>query len=71
MCNCSKIVGYLLILVGVILLLANLGIIPVALIKAVLWPAILIGIGVWMLLRARCRARKPAAKPQTCEQHQP
>jgi hypothetical protein len=45
-----------LILIGAIFLLINLGILPVALLKALLaqwWPVILIVLGLWMLVRPR------------------
>lgn len=45
-----------LILVGTILLLVNLGMLPIAELKALLakwWPLILIVIGVWQLVRPR------------------
>ena len=45
-----------LIAVGVIFLLINLGILPVAELRALLaqwWPLILIVLGVWLLIRPR------------------
>ena len=44
-----------LILVGAVFLLINLGILPVAELKALLakwWPAILIALGIWKLIGA-------------------
>jgi len=52
----SRFGAIVLILVGGIFLLINLGIVPVAEIKALLttwWPLILIVIGVWQLARPR------------------
>jgi len=52
----SRLGAVVLILVGGIFLLINLGILPVAEIKALLgkwWPLILIVIGVWQLARPR------------------
>ena len=52
----SRFGAIVLILVGSILLLVNLGILPVAELRALLakwWPAILIVIGVWQLTRPR------------------
>ena len=52
----SRLGAAVLILVGGIFLLINLGILPVAEIKALLakwWPLILIVIGVWQLARPR------------------
>ena len=52
----SRTGAYILILIGVIFLLVNLGILPVAELKALLaqwWPLILILVGVAMLLRPR------------------
>ena len=46
----------ILILVGAIFLLVNLGVLPVAELRQVLakwWPLILIGVGVWLLGRPR------------------
>jgi len=48
--------AFILILIGVIFLLINLGVLPVAELKALLaqwWPLILILVGVAMLLRPR------------------
>lgn len=45
-----------LIAIGVIFLLINLGVLPVAQLKALLaqwWPLILIFLGVWLLIRPR------------------
>jgi hypothetical protein len=50
----SRTGAFILILIGVIFLLINLGILPVAELKALLaqwWPLILILVGVAMLLR--------------------
>jgi len=50
----SRAGAFILILIGVIFLLINLGILPVAELKALLaqwWPLILILVGVAMLLR--------------------
>lgn len=52
----SRFGAIVLILIGVIFLLINLGILPVAELKAQLaqwWPLILIVIGAWMLVRPR------------------
>lgn len=52
----SRFGAIVLILIGGIFLLINLGILPVAQLKALLaqwWPVILIVIGVWMLVRPR------------------
>ena len=52
----SKFGAIVLILIGGIFLLVNLGFLPVAELKALLaqwWPVILIVIGVWMLVRPR------------------
>ena len=49
-----------LILVGTIFLLVNLGMLPIAELKALLakwWPLILILIGVWQLVRPRQNGR--------------
>jgi len=46
----------ILILVGAVFLLINLGIVPAAELKALLakwWPLILIVVGAWLLLRTR------------------
>lgn len=48
--------AYILILVGGIFLLVNLGVLPVAELRQLLakwWPLILIAIGVWLLSRPR------------------
>ena len=50
----------ILILIGTILLLVNLGMLPIAELKALLakwWPLILIVIGVWQLVRPRRDSR--------------
>ncbi|HUN70590.1 MAG TPA: DUF5668 domain-containing protein, partial [Burkholderiales bacterium] len=50
--NRSRIGAFLLILIGVVFLLINLGVLPVAELKALLaqwWPLILILVGVAML----------------------
>lgn len=52
----SRFGAVVLILIGGVFLLINLGILPVAELKALLaqwWPVILIVIGVWMLVRPR------------------
>ncbi|MBK5103214.1 MAG: DUF5668 domain-containing protein [Burkholderiales bacterium] len=52
----SRFGAIVLILIGGVFLLINLGILPVAQLKALLaqwWPVILIVIGVWMLARPR------------------
>ena len=52
----SRTGAFILILIGVIFLLINLGVLPVAELKALLaqwWPLILILVGVAMLLRPR------------------
>lgn len=52
----SRFGAIVLILIGGIFLLINLGILPVAQLKALLaqwWPVILIVVGVWMLVRPR------------------
>jgi hypothetical protein len=52
----SKFGAIVLILIGAIFLLINLGILPVAQLKALLaqwWPVILIVLGLWMLVRPR------------------
>jgi lipopolysaccharide export LptBFGC system permease protein LptF len=52
----SRTGAFILILIGVIFLLINLGILPVAEVRALLaqwWPLILIAIGVWLLARPR------------------
>ena len=52
----SRTGAYILILVGVIFLLVNLGVVPIrdlALLMAKWWPLILIVIGVWLLWRPR------------------
>jgi hypothetical protein len=52
----SRFGAIVLILIGGIFLLINLGILPVAELKTLLaqwWPLILIVIGVWMLIRPR------------------
>jgi len=52
----SHIGAFILILVGVVFLLINLGVLPVAELRALLaqwWPLILIFVGVAMLLRSR------------------
>ena len=52
----SRIGAFILILIGVIFLLINLGILPVAQLRALLaqwWPLILIAVGVWLLARPR------------------
>ena len=54
--NRSRTGAFILILIGVIFLLINLGVLPVAELKALLaqwWPLILILVGVAMLLRPR------------------
>jgi hypothetical protein len=54
--NRSRTGAFVLILIGVIFLLINLGVLPVAELKALLaqwWPLILIVIGVWLLARPR------------------
>ena len=52
----SRFGAIVLILIGGVFLLINLGILPVAQLKALLaqwWPLILIVIGLWMLVRPR------------------
>jgi hypothetical protein len=52
----SRFGATVLILIGAVFLLINLGILPVAQLKALLaqwWPVILIVIGLWMLVRPR------------------
>jgi hypothetical protein len=52
----SRFGAIVLILVGCIFLLINLGILPIAELKALLarwWPLILIAIGAWQLTRPR------------------
>ena len=52
----SKLGAGILILVGAVFLLINLGIMPAAELKALLakwWPLILILVGAWQLLRPR------------------
>lgn len=52
----SHIGAGILILIGVVFLLINLGVLPVAELRALLatwWPLFLIGIGAWLLLRPR------------------
>ena len=52
----SRTGAYILILIGAIFLLINLGVLPVAELRALLaqwWPLILILVGVAMLLRPR------------------
>ena len=52
----SRTGAFILILIGVIFLLINLGVLPVAELKALLaqwWPLILILVGIAMLLRPR------------------
>jgi|GWRWMinimDraft_5_1066013.scaffolds.fasta_scaffold154839_2 lipopolysaccharide export LptBFGC system permease protein LptF len=52
----SRTGAFILILIGVIFLLINLGILPVAEVRALLaqwWPLILIAIGAWLLARPR------------------
>jgi hypothetical protein len=52
----SRTGAFILILIGVIFLLINLGVLPVAELKALLaqwWPLILIVVGASMLLRPR------------------
>lgn len=52
----SKSGAIVLILVGGLFLLVNLGVLPIAELKALLakwWPLILIVIGVWQLMRPR------------------
>jgi len=54
----SRTGAYILILIGTIFLLVNLGVLPVAELRRVLaqwWPLILIAIGVWLLARPRKR----------------
>ena len=54
--NRSRTGAFALILVGVVFLLINLGVLPVAELKALLaqwWPLILILVGAAMLLQAR------------------
>ncbi|MGH9554690.1 MAG: LiaI-LiaF-like domain-containing protein, partial [Terriglobales bacterium] len=46
----SRIGAYILILIGVLFLLVNLGVLPIAELRQLLaqwWPLILIAIGVW------------------------
>ena len=52
----SRIGAFVLILIGVIFLLINLGVLPVAELRQLLakwWPLILIAVGVWLLGRPR------------------
>ena len=52
----SKVGAFILILIGVIFLLINLGFLPIAAVRELLakwWPLILIVVGVWLLLRPR------------------
>lgn len=52
----SKVGAFILILIGVIFLLINLGVLPIAEVRELLakwWPLILIVIGVWLLARPR------------------
>lgn len=52
----SRFGAIVLILVGSLFLLVNLGVLPIAELKALLakwWPLILIVIGVWQLMRPR------------------
>jgi Domain of unknown function (DUF5668) len=52
----SRTGAFILILIGVIFLLVNLGVLPVAEVREVLakwWPLILILVGVWLLGRPR------------------
>ena len=52
----SRTGAFILILIGVIFLLVNLGVVPIrdlALLMAKWWPLILIVIGVWLLARPR------------------
>ena len=52
----SRTGAYILILIGGIFLLVNLGVLPIAELRQLLaqwWPLILIAIGVWLLGRPR------------------
>jgi ribose/xylose/arabinose/galactoside ABC-type transport system permease subunit len=52
----SRTGAYVLILVGVVFLLVNLGVLPVAQLRQLLsqwWPLILIAVGVWLLAKPR------------------
>jgi hypothetical protein len=52
----SRFGAFILILIGVIFLLINLGILPVAELRTLLakwWPLILIAVGAWLLARPR------------------
>ncbi|MEO8144777.1 MAG: DUF5668 domain-containing protein [Betaproteobacteria bacterium] len=52
----SRTGAFILILIGVIFLLINLGVLPIAEVRELLakwWPLILILIGVWLLARPR------------------
>jgi len=52
----SRAGAYVLILIGTIFLLINLGVLPVAELRRLLaqwWPLILIAIGAWLLARPR------------------
>lgn len=52
----SRFGAIVLILVGVVFLMINVGILPIAELKSLLavwWPVILILVGAWMLLRPR------------------
>jgi len=52
----SRAGAYVLILIGTIFLLINLGVLPVAELRLLLaqwWPLILIAIGAWLLARPR------------------
>ena len=52
----SRTGAYILILIGVLFLLVNLGVLPVAEVRQLFakwWPLILIVIGLWLLVRPR------------------
>ena len=52
----SRIGAFVLILIGTIFLLINLGVLPIAEVRQLLaqwWPLILIAIGLWLLARPR------------------
>ena len=52
----SRTGAYILILIGVLFLLVNLGVLPIAEVRqlfAMWWPLILVVIGLWLLVRPR------------------
>ena len=52
----SRTGAYILIFIGIVFLLINLGVVPIAELRQLLakwWPLILIAIGVWLLGRPR------------------